>query len=268
MTPRRQPTRGAAGFSLIEAVMATLIVGVLFVAAILTVGATGSAQLSTADRARGEQLALDLMNEILQQAYWEPDERPTFGIEGAETTTSRARYDDVDDYNGWTESPPQNKNGTILPGLTGWTRRVAVEWVDPADLTVPSATATDLKRITVTVLRGDTPKGTLVSVRCAAWANTLPAAQGAGGNHAPRAAAYAAPVWAKRNTSVAFDAGNSSDFDGDTLTYAWRFGDGKTATTRTATNTYSAAGTYTATLTVSDGRGGTDSDGSTIIVSP
>lgn len=48
-------------------------------------------------------------------------------------------------------------------------------------------------------------------------------------------------------------ASTSTDPDGDPLSATWHFGDGDTATGPTATHTYTAAGTYTATLVVSDG---------------
>ena len=57
---------------------------------------------------------------------------------------------------------------------------------------------------------------------------------------------------------VAFTA-TGADADGDTLTYAWDFGDGGTAATKDAMHTYTAAGMYTAKVTVSDGKGGTAS---------
>ena len=51
----------------------------------------------------------------------------------------------------------------------------------------------------------------------------------------------------------------SSDLDiGDTLTYSWNFGDGSpplTTTGATTSHTYTAAGSFTATLTVRDDRG-------------
>jgi len=60
-------------------------------------------------------------------------------------------------------------------------------------------------------------------------------------------------------TSVSFDASASSDPDGDSLQYAWDFGDGSTASGMTASHTFGSAGSYTVTLEVNDGDGGVDS---------
>ncbi len=57
--------------------------------------------------------------------------------------------------------------------------------------------------------------------------------------------------------SVSFDGRRSDDPDGDPLSFSWSFGDGATSTQGSATHTYSEPGTYSATLTVSDGLGGT-----------
>lgn len=51
-----------------------------------------------------------------------------------------------------------------------------------------------------------------------------------------------------------FNAAGSTDADGDTLTYAWNFGDGGTATGVNTSRTYANAGTRTVTLTVNDGQ--------------
>jgi PKD repeat protein len=69
--------------------------------------------------------------------------------------------------------------------------------------------------------------------------------------------------------TVAFDASGSSDPDGDTLTYTWdldgngTFGD---ATGAKVSRTYTADGTYTVTLRVTDGRGGSQTTSKTITV--
>ena len=49
----------------------------------------------------------------------------------------------------------------------------------------------------------------------------------------------------------------ATDADGDTLDYAWDFGNGKTAVSGTTQSvTYTADGSYAATVTVTDGNGG------------
>ncbi len=48
----------------------------------------------------------------------------------------------------------------------------------------------------------------------------------------------------------------ASDPDNDPLTYQWDFGDGATLTGSSVTHAYASPGNYTATITISDGRGG------------
>jgi PKD repeat protein len=59
--------------------------------------------------------------------------------------------------------------------------------------------------------------------------------------------------------NASFDGSTSFDDDGTIVSYLWDFGDGTTGTGETVQHTYSGAGTYTATLTVTDNRGGTNS---------
>ena len=89
------------------------------------------------------------------------------------------------------------------------------------------------------------------------------------GNTAPTAALSATPTSGDAPLQVSFDATGSTDpDDGDTddLTYAWDFTDDGTvdATTATATHTYTAQGTYTARLRVTDPAG--DSDTTTVAI--
>ncbi len=68
-------------------------------------------------------------------------------------------------------------------------------------------------------------------------------------------------------TDISFSATGVSDPDRDTLTYNWEFGDGATATGVTATHKYATAGTFSATLNVSDGKHTVSARGSVGIVS-
>ena len=59
------------------------------------------------------------------------------------------------------------------------------------------------------------------------------------------------------NLSAAFDASASTDSDGTIASYAWDFGDSKTGTGVSPTHVYTLPGSYVASLTVTDNRGGT-----------
>jgi PKD repeat protein len=66
--------------------------------------------------------------------------------------------------------------------------------------------------------------------------------------------------------TVSFDGSGSSDPDGSIASYAWDFGNGRTATTPTGSATYTQPGTYTVTLTVTDNRGATGTATKEIVV--
>jgi len=83
----------------------------------------------------------------------------------------------------------------------------------------------------------------------------------------PAAAASAAPATVEAGANVSFDAGDSTD-NRDIASYRWAFGDGATAAGETATRAYGSAGTYEATVTVTDGNGNTDTANATVEVAP
>jgi len=162
------PNRG--GYTLVEAVVSSVIVGTMMVAALGTVGASRVGQYKTSQGSRGQLLAQSMMAEILSQSYREPVDVPVFGPElPAEQGNGRASYDDVDDYHGWSASPPQNKDGSEIPGLDGWRRTVTVEWVNPFDLEEVESFETSIKRITVTVSHNGMEVGSAVGVRSSAF---------------------------------------------------------------------------------------------------
>ncbi len=68
----------------------------------------------------------------------------------------------------------------------------------------------------------------------------------------PPVAEAGEPYLGAVNTAIQFNGSNSSDPDGDLLTYAWTFGDGATGASIMPTHNYAAAGIYDVCLTVSD----------------
>lgn len=156
-----------AAFTLVETVIATVIVAVMFVAALNTVGASRLTQHRASLVSQGRLLAESLMSEILVQSYEEPDGPPAFGRESGELATTRAAYDDVDDYHGWSASPPAAKDGTPLANTVGWTRTVRVEWVDPPDPEQVKTSESGAKLVTVTAAYRGVPQASFTALKTA-----------------------------------------------------------------------------------------------------
>src|SRR5262249_35509437 len=73
----------------------------------------------------------------------------------------------------------------------------------------------------------------------------------------PPTASAGGPYTADAGQTITFTAAQSSDPDGDPLTYSWTFDDGSVSTGSVVHRSYSSPGSYTAQVTVAAGRGGT-----------
>lgn len=103
------------------------------------------------------QLAKELLEEVQLRKFdqTQPDARPAYpsyslsalGTDAGENPADKKTFNDIDDFRGWTESPPTDPLQRALPGLAGYQRSVTVSYVKP-DLSV-STTTTDFKRVTV-----------------------------------------------------------------------------------------------------------------------
>lgn len=88
---------------------------------------------------------------------------------------------------------------------------------------------------------------------------TTTATISAGGGNQPPVSRPGGPYAGTAGVAVSFNGTGSSDPDGSIANYSWTFGDGSVGTGSTISHIYSAAGTYTATLTVTDNQGATGS---------
>jgi glucose/arabinose dehydrogenase len=87
------------------------------------------------------------------------------------------------------------------------------------------------------------------------------------GNASPVALASATPTSGRDPLDVSFRGSASTDPDGDPLSYDWDFGDGSAHSSQAnPTHRYTTKGVFTAQVTVSDGRGLSDTDLVTISV--
>jgi Tfp pilus assembly protein PilV len=152
MTSRRPNSHGN---TLIEVVVATVLVGVVLVAALETLGAAARTHRKSATTAEAWTLAERYAAEIMAKPYEDPQGGVVFGTESNDGAVStRDNLDDVDDYHNWYESPPQTSAGVDQPGYDGWIVEVIVTRCNstPSGSTISDAfTDEGLKRVQVRV---------------------------------------------------------------------------------------------------------------------
>ncbi len=133
-----------------ETIVSTLLVGMVLVGTIQVVGPTVRSGTVMADKVIASNLARELSDEISTKLF-KSGFTDDLDYIGKESGSSRQFLDDVDDYHGMSNSPPQLSNEKVLTQLVGWTRTVKVSHADLNNPSVDSGTYTGLKRVTVTV---------------------------------------------------------------------------------------------------------------------
>ncbi len=163
--PRKTRTTHAKGFTLIEAALATVIVGT----GVLAILAAQQAYHNKNDWAQRTGTAMLLANELRELTLTLPQHDPftgtsNLGPEADEPTV--ADFDDLDDFAGPVDvtgfgpgivfTPPINALRQQIPNMNGWSQFIEVVNVLPDNISAaaPQAQpvgATDLMRVTVTV---------------------------------------------------------------------------------------------------------------------
>lgn len=158
-------------FTMMEVVLGVLLVGFVLAATIQLVGPTARSTQTAGDEVIAAMLADELIDEIASKYYYDPDaDGGVLGPGSAEKAVgNRNAFDDVDDFDGWSETP-QTTTGTKLTGLSGtWVRSVSVKWVNTSNPQTVSVTDTGVKRVTVTVTKNGVVLATRAIVRARAF---------------------------------------------------------------------------------------------------
>ena len=152
-TLRTNPVPGGrSGFTLAEALCATVIVG-LGAAAILVSAASGS-RANNIGRKLTEAvfLAQELREWTYQLPFSDPDTADQGNPPGSDGMNPQTFVDDLDDLMGVTYSPPRDGQGIAVDDLTVWSQLIDLTWRDPADLdTIVANGASDVIYVEVTI---------------------------------------------------------------------------------------------------------------------
>lgn len=149
--------------TLAETIVSTLIIGLVLVSTIQIVGPIIRSGTVMADKVVAANLANELSEEIATKVFTSPIlvDVESMGPGAGET---RSTFDDIDDYQGLNNTPPQLSDGTPLTHLAGWNRLVKVVHVSMADPAVESGTYTGLKRVTVTVSKNGVELASVITL--------------------------------------------------------------------------------------------------------
>lgn len=267
----RQETRAHSrqqrcGMTYLEVSISSLLVGLLFVGALRGLASATRAGLRSQQRVQAAQLARGLQAEICGLPYQAPNETPAFGTEASESSgTTRADFDDVDDFHNWAETPPVTSSGVTIPHITNWQRTVTVAYANPNNLPQTSATDEGVKRVTVRVSQVSPPLLLSESVGYQYQRSSQLLQQPHAvtehfqGNRSPVARITASTLVGTTSVTVNFQSTGSLDPDGDAISFAWDFGDGAASSspnpTHTFANSTSADRAFAVQLTVTDDLG-------------
>lgn len=163
------------GFTLFEIIMTILVGSIIIPPIILMIVTALRSPVVMTNTIQGNSLASDMMEEILSKRWDEnstgegpisdDDKTPPDQL-GPESGETRSTFDDVDDYNNYSESPPVDRNGQVLTDFSNYTRKVEVYYVYGAqtgDYETKINEKSNFKKIVVTVTGPDT-ENKLISI--------------------------------------------------------------------------------------------------------
>jgi len=157
--------RDQRGVTLIDLIITIIILGIAIPPMVgVFITSTRNSTFGV-NMARANHLASNLFEEI-RSKRWDENTGAASATLGPDSET-RATYDDVDDFHGLNETPPQDSLGVAISGSTGFRQQVSVCYVaDTAVNTCLGSGTSNYKKITVTVTDPQgrvTPLVTLIS---------------------------------------------------------------------------------------------------------
>lgn len=156
-------TNHRRGITMAETIVSTLLVGMVLVGTIQLVAPIIRSGSVMSDKLIASNMARELSEEIGTKLFISPSTADNDYL-GTETSETRDGYDDIDDYHGISNSPPQLSDGRVMSHLGGWARVVKVTHASLNDPNADSASYTGLKRVTVSVTKDGVTLATDVTI--------------------------------------------------------------------------------------------------------
>ena len=148
-----------------EVAVSTVVIALILMVALQTVASSRMHLRSIAEQNTGQALAHELMSEICNKPYNDPDGNATFGKENDENGFVRTQFDDIDDYNALMESVNADASIAAADDNDVWVRKVTVSLASTAAADLRANNDEGIKRISITVLRNQRQVAQLEALR-------------------------------------------------------------------------------------------------------
>ncbi len=152
-------------FTLVEAMVAMLIIGLTIAALVASTGAFSRTNAAGIDLSTAEFLIEEIRELTASLPVVDPETTTTtFGAEAGESGV--ALFDDLDDFNNAVFNPPIDINRNALANFAGFSQQIQVRNVAVSALdTVVANHASSFYRVTVTILMNGTPISSATWIR-------------------------------------------------------------------------------------------------------
>jgi len=121
------------GLTLMEVVISSFLVGTVLITSLSTTASWRRYNQQNREREITRRLAEELVSEITSTGFMNPNSTTpgALGREAGELSTSRANWNDVDDYHGMAETIVRDKSGVGVADATGYVRAVTIKAASP-----------------------------------------------------------------------------------------------------------------------------------------
>lgn len=139
------------GFTLIEASLTTVIIGVAFVAMLQLFAAGTNAQATGAQLTSGINIAKSVRELSVGMAFSSPATPNNWGLDAGESADDPSGCDDINDLDNRVFDPPVDARGHEMTDMAGWKQTVSVQSVDPngVESVLPDGTTRAVRVLTI-----------------------------------------------------------------------------------------------------------------------
>ena len=167
-------TTQCSGFTLVEVLVASTIVGTVFVAALMSMQVSSQGNEAADEMTTAIMLAQQVRTMVMNMPFRDLDDGDWDKDPGSDGSSPDVSIDDMDDLLGHTYKPPRsavpidasgtNRLGTLLEGYNDWSQTVAITYRNPsniaelthnADSLPANADISDIAMVQVTIKKND-----------------------------------------------------------------------------------------------------------------